>query len=111
MPVGGGSPRTPRVRLPRLSLPRADLPFEPKNEAGVAVVFGMFANQLGWKIKGAQYAFPDCTIEVGGRRIGVELEFRSRSFGTHIKQKQWPKTACDLIVCWEHNWPGVPENL
>ena len=105
--------RRPRVRLPTLSLPREQLPFEPKNEAGVAILFGMFAEDLRWKIRGAQYAFPDCTIEVGGREVGVELEFRSRSFETHIRNGQWRRARprCDLIVCWEHNWPGVPEKL
>ena len=73
----------------------------------------MFADELRLKIRGAHYAFPDCTIEVAGQQIGVELEFRSRSFETHIRKGQWPSTRprCDLIVCWEHNWPGVPEKL
>jgi hypothetical protein len=111
MPKAGRASRKPRVRLPRLTLPREQLPFEPKNEAGVAVLFGMFADALGWKIRGAQYGFPDCTIEVGGRRVHVELEFRSRSFVTHVQKRQWPNQRCDLIVCWEHNWPGVPESV
>ena len=31
----------------------------------------------------------------------------------NIRNGQWPSTRprCDLIVCWEHNWPGVPEKL
>jgi hypothetical protein len=105
--------RAPRIRLPRISLPRERLPFEPKNEAGVAVLFGMFAEDLRLKIRAAQYAFPDCTIEVAGRAVGVELEYRSRSFETHVRKGQWPsiRPRCDLIVCWEHNWPGVPEKL
>src|SRR3954465_10771096 len=91
--------RAQNIRLPRIELPRERLPFVPKNEAGVAVLFGMFASDLKLSISGAQYAFPDCAIRVGRRTIGVELEYRSRSFSTHIKKKQWPKTSCDLIVC------------
>lgn len=111
MPTLRGGSRAPSIRLPRLALPREKLPFEPKNEAGVAILFGMFAEELGWKIRGAQYAFPDCTIELGRRKVGVELEFRSRSFQTHLAKGQWPETRCELIICWEHNWPGVPEKL
>lgn len=111
MARAGHDTRAPSLRLPKLELPRNRLPFIPQNEAGVAVLFGMFAANLGFKLTAAQYRFPDCAAMLGRRKIHIELEYRSRSFQTHVKKKQWPKERCDLIICWEHDWPGVPERL
>lgn len=111
MARAGRGAGTPSVRLPRLELPRERLPFIPQNEAGVAVLFGSLAEELGFKLTAAQYRFPDCAAMLGRHKVEIELEYRSRSFQTHVKKKQWPKQRCDLIICWEHDWPGVPERL
>jgi hypothetical protein len=109
--AGGRRGGSPTIQLPRVTLPRGRLPFVPRNEAGVAVLFGMFAAEFGMRITDAQYAFPDVTVELGGRRVGVELEFRSRSFRSHVVNGQHRKGKCELVVCWQHDWPGLPESL
>jgi hypothetical protein len=39
-----------------------------------------------------------------GQRVRAEIEFLSRNFLQHFHD---PK-ECDLIVCWENNWPDCP---
>ena len=36
--------------------------------------------------------------------VKVEVEYQSRNFLKHMHDL----TGCDLIVCWEHNWPECP---
>jgi hypothetical protein len=36
--------------------------------------------------------------------VDIELEQYSRNFVTHLHDPN----KCDLIVCWEHNWPECP---
>jgi len=36
--------------------------------------------------------------------VRIEFEFASRNFKEHLHD---PK-GCDMIVCWEHNWPNCP---
>lgn len=83
--------------------------FEPTNEAGVAVLFGAAARDLGFSILHVQIGFPDCEamreVERGRcRRERIEFEFQSRNFLAHLH----PVDGCDLIVCWENNWPDAP---
>jgi hypothetical protein len=88
---------------------RTPLVFEPTNEAGVAVLFGAVAHDLGFSILHVQQGFPDCEvmreIEPGRcqREIG-EFEFESRNFLAHGHSVE----HCDLIICWIHNWPECP---
>jgi hypothetical protein len=78
-------------------------------ENAVLFLFGAMANDLGFKVRRMQAAFPDC---LAVRRVGenqwedvkIELELMSRNFAAHGHD---PK-GCDLIVCWEHNWPECP---
>ena len=83
--------------------------FEPTNEAGVSVLFGAVAHDLGFSILHVQQGFPDCEvmreIEPGRcqREIG-EFEFESRNFLTHGHSVD----GCDIIICWIHNWPECP---
>jgi hypothetical protein len=56
-----------------------------------------------------QTAFPDCEAlrRVDGgwwQRVRIEIEYQSLNF---LKHRHDPK-GCDLIVCWEHNWPECP---
>jgi hypothetical protein len=81
----------------------------PVNEAGVMVLFGALARDLGFLIMRMQSAFPDCEAMrklPNGRwqRLLIELEFESRSFKEHLHDG----AGCDLIVCWVHNWPECP---
>lgn len=34
----------------------------------------------------------------------IEVEYRSRSFRKH----RHDAARCDLVVCWEHDWPQCP---
>jgi hypothetical protein len=36
--------------------------------------------------------------------VKIELEYQSRNFLKHMHDL----TGCDMIVCWEHNWPECP---
>jgi hypothetical protein len=38
------------------------------------------------------------------QRVKIELEYQSRNFLKHMHDL----AGCDLIVCWEHNWPECP---
>ncbi|MBZ5507225.1 MAG: hypothetical protein LAO78_17335 [Acidobacteriia bacterium] len=83
--------------------------YAPTNEGGVIFVFGMVAHQLGFAVKRIQSDFPDCEAlrEVGRNRwqlVRIEFEYESRNFLTHMH----PVDGCDLIVCWNHNWPECP---
>jgi len=82
---------------------------QPTNEAGVMVLFGAEALRLGFMIVHVQAAYPDCQAwrEVGADRlqlVNIEFEQQSRNFLRH----KHDATKCDLIVCWEHNWPECP---
>jgi hypothetical protein len=81
----------------------------PTNESGVVFLFGVVAQQLGFKVQRVQSAFPDCEamrlIEPGRwQRVRIEFEYESRNFILH----QHPVAGCDIIVCWKNNWPECP---
>jgi hypothetical protein len=80
----------------------------PVNESGVIFLFGLVAEELGFIVEALSLDFPDADAKrcVGNewRRVRLEFEYQSRSFQKHAHD---PK-ACDLIVCWEHNWPQCP---
>jgi hypothetical protein len=79
----------------------------PINEQGVVFLFGMVAVELGYMVESVATAYPDCEAKrlVGKdtwERVQIEFEYRSRNFLTpHCHDS----TLCDVIVCWEHNWP------
>jgi hypothetical protein len=88
---------------------RASLSFAPVNEMGVVFLFGAMAGQLGFMVTWVGTQYPDVEafreVEPGRwQRVRIELEFQSRNFLQHFHD---PK-ECDLIVCWEHNWPECP---
>ena len=81
----------------------------PTNESGVVFLFGVLAQELGFRIQRIQTEFPDCEamrqIEPGKwQRVRIEFEYESRNFILHMH----PVTKCDLIVCWRHNWKDCP---
>jgi hypothetical protein len=85
------------------------LVFAPTNEAGVLYLFGTMSERLGFLVLLVQTGFPDCeAMRVVGenrlQRVRIELEYQSRNFLKHMHEL----TGCDLIVCWEHNWPECP---
>jgi hypothetical protein len=52
--------------------------------------------------------FPDCVgrrfMGRGWERVAIEFEFTSKAFLGHRHDPD----KCDMIVCWEHDWPGAP---
>jgi hypothetical protein len=38
------------------------------------------------------------------QRVKIEFEFESRNFLRHNHDPE----LCDVIVCWEDNWPDAP---
>jgi hypothetical protein len=83
----------------------------PLNEQGVVFLFGMVALELGYVVESITPGFPDCEakrrVSKSGdtwERTRIEFEFESRNFLTHGHRLE----DCDVIVCWEDNWPDCP---
>ena len=85
---------------------------EPVNEQGVVFLFGMVARELGYMVEALQAGFPDCEAkrQVAAdkwQRVRIEFEFESRNLRDHGH----PDDGCDVIVCWQHNWPECPQHI
>jgi hypothetical protein len=82
----------------------------PVNEMGVIFLFGLMADELGFVVDALRTDYPDCEakrrIENGAAWVPVRIEFeyRSRNFRSHGHDP----AQCDLVVCWEHDWPDCP---
>ena len=83
----------------------------PVNEQGVVFLFGMICRELGYVVEIVKSGFPDCEAKriIRGKpgkwqRVRIEFEFTSRTFKAHGHDPD----LCDVIVCWEHNWPDCP---
>jgi hypothetical protein len=92
-------------------LENAPMQYAPQNELGVVFLFSHLAKRLRLKIEQIRPQYPDCIAyqKSGGRekKVRIEFEYRSRNFYAH----QHKAKHCDWLVCWEHNWPGVPEHI
>jgi hypothetical protein len=101
-----------RKQAGRLYGETLDLPHfrhAPTHEQGVVLLFGMLARELGFIVERAGPGFPDCDakrrLQGGGwQGVRIEFEMESRNFRVHGHDA----AACDLIVCWEHNWADCP---
>lgn len=108
-PVAGSS-ISPRTKYgPFLNF--RGLQHAPINEQGVVFLFGIVAFDLGYVVEGIGTGYPDCEAKRSiGRdgdvweRVRIEFEYKSRHFRDHGHDA----TACDVLVCWEHNWPDCP---
>ena len=82
--------------------------YAPVNEGGVVYLFAKVAEELGFIVEEIRAAYPDCTARrrtgKALRRVHIEFEFTSANFQQHGHDP----TDCDLIVCWEHDWPECP---
>jgi hypothetical protein len=101
-------PGRPVYGAPMVLLP--GMAHAPTNEAGVLFAFGVLAPRLGFVVKRWQTSFPDCIAvremaEGKWQDVNVEVEMYSRNFRAHRHDAK----KCDVIVCWEHNWPECPE--
>jgi hypothetical protein len=83
--------------------------FAPTNEVGVGMLFAAAAPDLGFVIESAGTAFPDCIAwrriaPSRWRRLRIEFEYAAANFRLH----RHDPLGCDLIVCWDHDWPDCP---
>lgn len=83
----------------------------PVNEQGVVFLFGMVCFELGFAVEAIRTDVPDCDAKRRvdktrdkWERVKIEFEYRSSTFKKHGHN---PKD-CDVIVCWEHDWPDCP---
>jgi hypothetical protein len=84
------------------------LDYAPDNEQGVVYLFSHLArSRFGLRVERVQAGFPDCIAYQPGKRVRIEFEYRSRNFLLH----RHPASRCDWLVCWIHDWPGVPDRL
>src|SRR5260370_20079988 len=94
-----------------LPLKNAPLQYAAENELGVVFLFSRIAKRLQFRIEKIRAAYPDCIAyrHAGDRekRIRIEFEFRSSNFRAHKHDAK----DCDCIVCWDHDWPGVPDHI
>jgi hypothetical protein len=83
----------------------------PINEQGVVFLFGMVSYELGFIVEAIHATYPDCEAKrcVDRRRnrwqrVRIEFEYESSNFKDHGHDP----AGCDVIVCWEHDWPECP---
>ena len=93
-------------------IPTRGLAYEPVNETGVVLLFGILAWDLGFHVERVQTEFPDCEamfeVQPGKwQRVRIEFEYESRNFKIHCH----PVDKCDIIVCWRHNWAECPRRI
>ncbi|MGO8790045.1 MAG: hypothetical protein ACLQVL_22035 [Terriglobia bacterium] len=81
----------------------------PMNEQGVVFLFGMVCHELGFVVELVRTGFPDCEAKRcidrrldAWERVRIEFEFKAANAKVH------PMGGCDLIVCWENDWPDCP---
>ncbi|MCX8161070.1 MAG: hypothetical protein N3G18_09105 [Candidatus Saccharicenans sp.] len=100
-----------QIRLKPEVLEGAPLRYAPQNELGVVFLFAYLAKRKGFRIDEIRPSFPDCIAYrktgKGEKKVRIEFEYKSRNF---FQQGHDPK-CCDCIVCWEHNWPGIPKKI
>jgi hypothetical protein len=110
-------PQKAKVK-PRVSVEPIDfrgLRYAPASRQGVAYLFGMISDELGFLIESFISEFPDCE----GKRcvdqennqwepVRIQMEYKSSDFKTRVSAKGYDESQCDLIVCWNHNWEDSP---
>jgi len=84
------------------------LVYAPLNENGVVFLFGKVAEDLNMYIEEIKPGFPDCVARrftgKGWERVLVEFEYKSSNFLQHGHDPE----ACDVVICWEHDWEDCP---
>jgi hypothetical protein len=83
----------------------------PTNEQGVVYLFGMVSSELGLFVEAIHQGYPDCEAkrcfdprQNRWQPVRIEFEYKSSKFREHGHNP----AACDLLVCWEHDWPECP---
>ncbi len=120
-PVKEISPRVPRLRMPGHLIRHASdtARFSTSGDSSTRLSRRQgWSSSLGWSrpslgtssklsrlgsliaTRSGPSRAPRGTLE----RVRIEFEYQSRNFHTHGH----PVDGCDVIVCWEHNWPDLP---
>ena len=80
----------------------------PTTRDGVIFLFGRVAEELNIYVEEMRAAFPVCLAKRytgrGWEKVGIEFEYKSGDF----KKKGHNPAGCDILVCWEHDWPECP---
>jgi hypothetical protein len=98
-------PKLGKERKLRPLAPKGIL-FSPVDELGVACLFFMYHERLGFPyIVKVSSRFPDVkAIDEDGESVSIELEYRTSDFIAHGH----PPEDCDYIVCWENDLGEAP---
>ena len=71
----------------------------------------MVSSEIGLIVEAVRSAYPDreakrCIDSNQNRWQRVRIEFESGS--SNFKEYGHEPAGCDMIVCWEHDWPDCP---
>ena len=109
--VGAASRDSPRMMTYGSFLNFRGLEHAPVNEQGVVFLFGMVCFELGFVVESVRIGYPDCEAKRRmspsrdeWERVRIEFEYCSSNFRDHGHDP----SGCDVIVCWEHDWPECP---
>jgi hypothetical protein len=111
-PGGLDEPSSPAVNYGVVG-ERIDLPvlnYAPLNEMGVILLFGYYMQDLGFShVEEIRAGFPDAIAmqrldPKKFKRVRIEFEYRASAFKAHGHAI----AGCDVIVCWENDWPDCP---
>lgn len=79
--------------------------YSPINENGVIFLFGKVMEDLNMYVEEIKPGFPDCIARrfngMGWEKVRIEFEYVSSNFKLHKHNPRY----CDIIICWEHDWP------
>lgn len=71
----------------------------------------MVCFELGFVVEAVRTSYPDCEAKRRvdrkrdkWERVRIEFEYCSSNFRDHGHDPN----GCDVIVCWQHNWPECP---
>lgn len=86
--------------------------YAPVNELGVVCLFGAISKMLGYHIERIQTRFPDCIARKQGKILRIEFEYKAHKFKQdHYSDWLKNKNSCDVVICWENDWPDKPKDL
>jgi hypothetical protein len=100
-------PRPPPPPIPPAPMSSCGLLFEPRTEAELLLLFGMYHRELGFPyIIAARSTFPDViAIDGAGEVKRIEFELNSSTFQAHGHSQE----DCDYIICWNDDWDAPEE--
>lgn len=80
----------------------------PTTRDSVIFLFGKVGEELSIYVEEMRAAFPTCLAKrytgSGWEKVRIEFEYRSGDF----KKRGIDPAGCDVIICWENNWPDCP---